>query len=93
MSILSHRDSPRTDCPEVPDKWHYRMVSIQIWCVVAFQISFNSIQALLPATQNIIYYYKKENNFLVLLFTILRYEDGYKREIPSESYRLNKKSN
>lgn len=42
---------------------------------------------------SIIYYYKKENNFLVLLFTILRYEDGYKREIPSESYRLNKKSN
>ena len=38
-----------------------------------------------------IYYYKKENNFLILLFTILRYEDGYKREIPSESYRSNKK--
>jgi hypothetical protein len=42
---------------------------------------------------SITYYYKKGDDFLDLLFVIFRYEDGYRKEMPTESYRLYRKSN
>lgn len=42
---------------------------------------------------SITYYYKNRNDFLDLLFVIFRYEDGYRKEMPTESYRLYRKSN
>lgn len=38
-----------------------------------------------------IYYFKKENDFLVLLFVIFKYEDGYIRKTPIDPYKLYKK--
>ena len=42
---------------------------------------------------SITYYYKNRNDFLDLLFVIFRYEDGYRKEMPTESDRLYRKSN
>ena len=42
---------------------------------------------------SITYYYKKGDDFLDLLFVIFRYEDGYRKEMPTKSYRLYRKDN
>ena len=42
---------------------------------------------------SITYYYKNRNDFLDFLFVIFTYEDGYRKEIPTKTYRLYRKDN
>ena len=42
---------------------------------------------------SITYYYKNRNDFLDFLFVIFTYEDGYRKEMPTKSYKLYRKDN